>query len=450
MTNVIRLLAALACAVTVVAEPAADHVAAQSRSGDPADFEVLDLSGRPGPPGPALPAPAGATIATSGRESSSISNESSVTLDTALGLAAVATHYSKHIAGAKWRLEGRSADADALIVERFSGATRAGAPVTALLTVTRLTPSRLDVALRFVRQQPALIGRPGGPPVPAGRPGGAGASALGGTPPMRRGGETPSAAVPARGPFNPADVVQQLLQLLPLTNGPEKAVIQSALPTGFPKELLPSGAKVEVVAVASTLVTVVASAPKFEMATVTKHLRSLVSTGWQDSGIIFGGFMNEGLFTPEICRGSEIARFRFTRREAGGAFIRLSVSNPDPCSVPARPFADVALPMLFHPPRAVVSGTASRSGPDSYLTQVRLPAPLGVPGTSAYYIDLMIKSGWPLQGRVESEGLSVSRHRSATTSGDPLTAILAIVQTPGDAGSADGWLRVVRHVPTVR
>ena len=72
-----------------------------------------------------------------------------------------------------------------------------------------------------------------------------------------------------------------------------------------------------------------------------------------------------------------------------------------------------------------------------------------VASLASHYVDLMTKSAWPLAGRVDDAGMSVTRHGSTTASSEPITAILSVMPLAGTS-SVDLWLRVVRHSPATR
>ena len=431
-------------------------IAAQ-RGGDPADdLAIFDVSGTPVLVGRSLPAPANATIVPGGRSSNVNTFESNVRLDTSLEVPAVASHYSTRIGAAGWHLEIGAADGRMMSVARFSGSTSAGAAVTALLTVTRLTPTRIDVALRLARHE-AVPSR-GGPPIrsgrpspPPGRPGGAGASAFGGVPPPAAPGSRANA--PARGPAptRPPPTAEEILRLEPVTAEPgESYVTRSTLPPGFPAELLPAKAVVRIVAVSKTIVTVVATSPTFPMAAITQHVQALLRAGWIDVGITIGGFTSDQFLFPEVCRGDDNARLRFINRSDGGVDLRVRLAKAEPCHpIVNRPFGDVGLPLLILPPGVVPSLAVSGGNNESHYSSIRITSAGDVADLATHFVGLMTQSGWPMVGRVEPPGMSVSRHAAKSSSGEPVTSILAVVKIPGTT-AVDAWLRIVRHGPSRR
>jgi hypothetical protein len=359
-----------------------------------------------------------------------------VRLETSLGVADIASHYAPAIVAAKWRLTGRHAGGDEMSVTRFDGTTTSGDPVTALLTVTRLAGNRIDVALRYVRHDLRL---PAG-----GRSGGAGASA--------RGAVSPS-AVPTRPPDAP-DVLQTILLTDQVAGPAESYELRSGMPPGFPKDLLPAGATVGAAAVAKSMTTVVAAVPGFEMTSVPRHLQILRAAGWVSTAArMLAGFSQASFVSTQVTRGNESATLRFFPRQSGGVHIRASV-RPEASRVPAgppgplqRPFADVAMPLLFLPPAArIEGGGGSGGGFDRYQWAARVENLAAFAPAVSHFVDQMAHAGWPMTSRAGDATVSVTRHALTTASGEPITAMLSLLPIPGTS-SVDANLRVIRHNP---
>jgi len=280
--------------------------------------------------------------------------------------------------------------------------------------------------------------RPPTPAVPPTRAGGAGAFARGGVSLSRRMQPPPS-------------TLEGILRAdeLTATRG-EPYEIQSTMPPEFPQELLPAGATVGIAAVSKSMVTVVATAPTFSMTSITRHVRALAGTKWLDSGLTLGGFAIGSGVLAEVCQEPKAATLRFSPRESGGVHVRVAVSSPGPCERTAvRPLEDVALPLLFSPPGTGIGSTSGGGGLEAHHWRTRLDTTESVASLASHYVDLMTKSAWPLAGRVDDAGMSVTRHGSTTASSEPITAILSVMPLAGTS-SVDLWLRVVRHSPATR
>ena len=164
-----------------------------------------------------------------------------------------------------------------------------------------------------------------------------------------------------------------------------------------------------------------------------------------------GAFSLGRFANTEVCRGTESAELRFSPRDAGGVYVRASVKDASPCRrLPSRPFRDVAVPVLFHPPGASSrSGGSGGGGLESQHHGIRLTTTETLSAIAADYVDQMTKSGWPLDCRVTDTEMSVSRHRVTVASGKPITAVLSLVKVP-DEPTIDASLRLVRVAPLPR
>ena len=106
---------------------------------------------------------------------------------------------------------------------------------------------------------------------------------------------------------------------------------------------------------------------------------------------------------------------------------------------------------MLVPPPANARWTAGSGGGGLEASHwaMRVDTTQSVASIASHYADLMTKSGWPLAGRVDDAGMSVTRYGSTTASGEPITAILSVMPLAGTP-SVDLWLRVVRHSPPRR
>lgn len=413
-----------AAALLGVSAIAVVPLSGQSGRGAPADFTLLDLNGRSGM---ALPAPPGATVFRGGGAAFSSpaggSYESDLRLEGAFTAAQIAAHYAAQISAANWRPLSPRADGEDIVAQWFSSNTTSGDPLTMGLVVTRLSATRFDVAVRSVRHRPALP-----PPMAgvSGRAGGTGASARGGTPPAPK-------------PSTPESILRADALTVPAGQPYE---VQSRMPAGFPKELLPEGAMVGIAAVSQGMVTVVATVPAFSMSSVTRHVLALRDSGWIDNGVVLG-VLGRGDISVEVCQAPKWSSLRFSPRESGGIYVRAAVSSPGQCRGPGT-FSDVALPVLVPPPPDVrwVAGSGG-GGREAYHWAMRVSTTQSVASIASHYAVLMTKSGWPASGRAEVASISIARHISTTISGDPITAILSVVRL-GGTSDVDLWLRVVR------
>jgi hypothetical protein len=401
---------------------------------------LFDVSGGPasrtgpGPTAVAIAPPVGAHTIPGGRSGSNTSFESYVRIETQLAPSAVAGHYTSQMESARWRVASRLTDGTALAVTRLA-APEAG-PRTAGLTVSRLSETRVDVALRFFNVRSMTS--------PASGPGTSSDVTI------AQGARTATIAPPPMAVINEAPpgedrLIREILLWDEVTgSGPYQ--IQRTMPADFPKDLLPTGAITGTVAVTSDQMTVVATAPALSPAAASKFVQELAAAGWRLDDTSFGGFYSRASLYVTVCRARQTALLRFVPREGSGTYVRASVSTGG-CGRSGRvPFVDVAMPLLPNPPGASASTVTGGGGFDSHNWSMRLGSALSLPDLATYYVAEMSKSEWPLAGRVADAELVVTRHRSTTISGEPVHAVLALLKVPGGP-TVDAWLRVVRLAP---
>ena len=374
------------------------------------DLALLDVTGRPRDPrtnATVVAPPPGAKISPGSTGTSPFSYESHARLETGLALTAIADHYTKYVAGSRWKLEARREDGDVIAAARFAGTNAASESITALLTIARLTPTRVDVAVRIFRRTPAQ------------------------TPP------------PPRSPL-PADDRAAALVLL---RAPSSAAVQDAAPDGFPSDVLPAGAKVIAVASVPPAQTfLIAVAPAFDATQFAPHLQRLVDAGWIDEVGFLGGFRNPRGLGTQLCHGQQEVDVLLTPRDAGGSYLMVHTGPPG-CR-PSRdlPLRDTALPVLLPPPGVWSHGSGVGVGVDSQHFGTQLVGRERLAPVAAHFLDQMTKSGWPTVARIADDVMSVSLHRSKTSRGDAVTAVLSVADV-SEAGMLDAWLRIIRNNP---
>jgi hypothetical protein len=386
----------------------------------------------------ALRPPDGVQTVRGGEGTTNTGFESHIGLETPLALSAISAHYTSRVESGRWRVVGRLSDGNDLAVTRFSAPTGAADAATALLIVTRLAATRVDIALRFIQIRPATTAS-SSPSVNVGRAQSQSA----------RIGSPQRSAQASEALTGEERLLREILLFDPVTTEPGQPYeIQRSVPPGFPRELLPPGAATGVVAaaVARDQTTVVGIASTLPLASASKFVRGLAAAGWP-AGSPLGGFFRPSSLYGLACRALQAAQMRFVPRSAGGTYVRVSVSIGQ-CGRPAgSPFLDVAMPMLPHPPGAsITAGGGGGGGLDSHHWGVRVTSGLAWPEVVTYYASQMSASEWPAGGRVADSELVVTRHRSTTTAGEPVHAILTLFKVPGGP-TVDAWLRVVRLTP---
>jgi hypothetical protein len=430
-----RTLTALALTAVVA------HPEAQFRWEPQNPLALLELTGEGTAGKAALSPPAGAR-ALNGSSGSAFSrsevgssSESGLWLESSLTVGEIASHYTKQIIGRSWSLEGSTTDRDDLAVGRFGGKTAANEAVSALLTVARLSTTRVDVALRILQFTPSPTVTP--TPTPT-RRGGAGANAAAGavTPPGRSGSGR-SATTGAIGGAKELDAeVRQLLLADVMNFSPGQLVIQRELPADFPADLLPARAAIEAAAVSPAAATVVARATDLEPAFLTAHLRSLESNGWVIR-MMSAGFESPLGVMATVCRGVVEAELGFVPRRMGGVLVRAAVTRAEQCRARLSQSIRFAAPLLLHPDGVDAVAMSSAGGIDRAHWNARVMPVSNVLRLAQHYAGQMTRSNWTLAGRVDGPTLSVTRYST-----DSAVAILALLQVPGTDG-ADAWLRVV-------
>jgi hypothetical protein len=432
-----RLIGCVFTAALTLAMPTVPPAAKEAVQTELTYFDVSGGASRGrgrGPTAIALAPPDGVRAIPGGRATTNTSFESHIGLDTPLALPAIAAHYVSRLESARWRVESRLADGTAMTVTRLAAPAGTADPPSAVLTVTRLSDARVDLALRFIQSRPttSAAGRSG---PDAGRAMTQGARV-----------DRPPAAVINEAASGEERLLREILLFDDVTDAPGQPYeIRRALPPEFPRDLLPAAAATGVVAVAPNRTTVVAIASTLALEGAAKFVRGLATAGWLGDGPPLGGFVRAHLVYGSVCRAPQSALLRFVPRAAGGTYVRASVST-DRCGRGGSPFLDVAMPMLAHPPGASVPSIAGGGGLDSHHWGMRITSGLPLAQLATYYVDQMSKSDWPLAGRVADAECVVTRHRSATISGEPVHAVLTLCTLPGEA-TIDAWLRVMRLAP---
>jgi hypothetical protein len=222
-------------------------------------------------------------------------------------------------------------------------------------------------------------------------------------------------------------------------------VFQDTAPASFPVDVFPAGAKVVVAAVGATRAGVVAAAPSFASTNFTRHIRRLTEAGWIDQRGALGGFSNPRAVNTRLCRGQQAIDIALYPREAGGSYLRVTTQPPEPCRTDRpSPFRDTAMPLLLPPPGVWSPGSGGGGGNDTRHFGSQLISREKLAPVTAHFVDQMTKSDWPIAGRVTDDLMSVSLHRSKTTSGDAITSVVSLTAVP-EAGMIDAWLRIIRH-----
>jgi hypothetical protein len=349
---------------------------------------------------------------------------------TSLEVREVVAHYERHIVGAGWTVVTRGLDANRMAVTWFRGKTTAGAPVSAVLVATALSPTYVDLDLRVIRVESAVPpARSGlGTPSLAGRLGGGGAAAR---------------AVPGV----PPEMLSLLASGLPAQRGAE--AVKAGIHPAFPVELLPPSSTV-MAHVAAPHLTIVAEAPRFSVSSLPRHIVGLRGKGWRDvwpSRIETGGFIPLQPYVVELCRGDSLARLEFVPRERPGVAIRAEVMPAaadanNRCRMPARAGGlpsgrddGIALPLLVDPPGN--TGSGSRGGGGGLANRHfrnRLVVKVALSTVADHYTSQVTAAGWKLEGRVEDSSRSVIRFSHVAASGRPVTAFLTVATMASNAG----------------
>lgn len=401
--------------------------------------DVALLSVGPAPNSPAgtrrLDPPAAARAMGGGLSGGSMDSfTSDVRLETTTSVEDVASHYASQIRPPEWQRESASGAAGLLSVTRFSGRTADGTSVTAMLVVTKVGGNSVDVALRLLRGRGTAFAPAGPPPPPPppppmyGRPGGAGASA----------NITGIESIP------PA-----VVNLLLGGSGPsatERTTIQADVPSTFPKDLLPAGARVIAAAVSETQTTALALAPALSIAELQKFAAGLTRSGWRTTG--FTTFVNASLTPLSIraCREMSSARTEFLSRQDGGFHVRVTVmSSRETCRQRYPEFAGIAMPLLVMPVNAGMPSWAERTSAAPAFEASGSLRTVVVPSVLA--TDLagqMAAEGWQPGGTAgQPNSFSAARFTADGSSATPVTSFFLLTTIPGRT-MVDAWVRVLR------
>ncbi|HEX5069417.1 MAG TPA: hypothetical protein VFV78_04310 [Vicinamibacterales bacterium] len=329
-----------------------------------------------------------------------------------MSVAEIATHYGNQLSPPAWRTAFQRVDGSTFAILRASGATADGTPIAVVLAVTRLEGiDRTDVALRLIRNGRAAL-----PPPAAGRGGGRGAN------------ERPDAQPPA----------------------PLAPTLNSKVVAEFPKDLIPAGAEIKGAYLNGPETTVVAESPTLKLTDIPRLVVALENAGWLVQGTLPGGFVVSrevpASYGFVVCRGSSVAMMDFLPRSTGGHNIVVKMEmDQKPCAtLSRRPFADVAMPLLVRPAEASFGGSGGGGGLDNRTYNARLVTTMAPAAIGAHFLDQMTAEGWKRTGGIdEPNSVWAARFVSASTAGQPITAILMLTALPGSS-AVDACLRVAR------
>jgi hypothetical protein len=218
-------------------------------------------------------------------------------------------------------------------------------------------------------------------------------------------------------------------------------------PDGFPIEVLPRGTDVGVSAV-SERVTTVAGTVTNEIDRFAEEQR-LMKAGWTNSMPRSIGFVSTTSEQPlALCKGTQFLTLHFYPRQAGGQFVRASVTTEPRRSCAPRPpmsFPDLKLPDLT-PPEGVRSyPSGSGSSLDSMDARARLEKKITPEAAAKHYAAQMKAAGWTMQGiTTTGDEFAIARFVTKSTLGDDITAFIAITSLAG-VEEMDLLLHVVRN-----
>ena len=107
-------------------------------------------------PIPLLELPPGTRSSSAGASGSSDETESRVRIESAVGVAALAAHFIPQLTGAGWTVVGSTVGDGGLSVTRLTSKSKAGDPVTALLTFVVLDGTAyIEAVLQVIRNKPS-------------------------------------------------------------------------------------------------------------------------------------------------------------------------------------------------------------------------------------------------------------------------------------------------------
>ena len=229
-------------------------------------------------------------------------------------------------------------------------------------------------------------------------------------------------------------IASEVMALLnaPTSAGPAPAFsFQSSLPTTFPGALIPGGAEIAAIATGGSRTFVVARIPRRVSFFWPHHEWRLQDGGWTLRGLPAAGFTSSSISVPPsttLCRGTEFATLTYRTGTEGDRLVRIvSGSEPDrSCAPITTPFSDLPLPR-FELPDSVRSrqgsGFAMRS--DATSSRARLETSMSPQSLADLCVPQMVAAGWIVEsGTTAERGLSVTRLRANTRTGDPVTAHL--------------------------
>jgi hypothetical protein len=223
----------------------------------------------------------------------------------------------------------------------------------------------------------------------------------------------------------------------------------SALPPGFPAELLPKGMEVRMSAVSEPSSTIVGLATGLTAFDLPRYFVTASSAGWlvrASPGGLSPDLDSVLQRSTEICRGAETATINFVPLDSGFA-VRVRHSRESvPCPSRPRPFADVAPPLLVPPGVTATSNTSVAITTDTRDFEMAVQTSVAAAAVAKELATQLGRGGWTVDSQQAAGEATLIRGRSTTASGDPVTALVTVMPT-GAPSQFHLWLHVVRHKP---
>jgi hypothetical protein len=244
------------------------------------------------------------------------------------------------------------------------------------------------------------------------------------------------------------EVVAVLMQGPDIAPGEPFDLRVGTAPEAFPADLMPNGTRVAASATTANALAVVGTVARFAQADRPGYEGSLHAAGWIDNEVHPRGLNAAALGAPiAVCRGARFATVTFTPRDAGGVFVRASITEDPKRTCAARPratYGDVPIPSMRPPSGAESSGAGFGGNPDAMYSSVRLRTGQPLDAIASHYTSQLSAAGWKVDGQTtEPQQVAVTRLSAATTAGEPLSGTL-VVTSLGRSNEVDVLLRIVR------